>query len=181
MTEAAPDQVNGHDKKADAELDKRAMKIARATLTGDVRDLILKELKDTKNGKPWDTRGELDQMKTIAEVKHFAETIVERVVEIVAAGGRKVMRAKLGKITINDGVKADLEISAVDEERHKFFDAQGRYVSLIVADPADFTGERAPVAINKQQKEMALDGAGQGKETPLPGPEAANPNPSAQA
>ena len=153
MTETAAS--NGHD--PERELDAQALKIARETLTGDIRDIMLNDMKERKAGLPWNLRSEAQQAEIIDQVTRMSESIVARCVAIVAAGGRKNIYAKLNKITIKDGIKAEIELPKTDEQRHTLFDSQGAMVMIVIADPEPFTAERAPVPITpppKDQSEM---------------------------
>lgn len=156
-----PAQANGLDENPDCELDARALKLARETLTGDIRDTILNDMRDRKTGGlPWTLRGEADQADIIDRVTRLSESIVARAVGIIAAGGRKTIHAKLNKITIKDGIKAEIELNKTDEQCHTLFDSQGAMVMIVIADPEPFTAERAPVPITKPpepQQEMPFD------------------------
>jgi hypothetical protein len=150
--------------KTEEELERQAQlrmqRLARETLTGDVRDIILNDMKDRANALPWNLSGEKEQQEVIEHARRIAEHLVHRVVEIVAAGGRQVIQAQLEKITIKDGITATLELSQHNEQRHRLYDAQGSTVMIIVAEKEPFEGERAPVAINRPQKEMFDGGDG---------------------
>lgn len=135
-------------------LDEAALKIARETLTGDIRDLILTDLKDHKSPLPWNLRGEEAQREVIERVTNFADGLVSRIVRIVAAGGRNVVQATLAKMTVKDGIKAELELSQFDQQRHRLMDAVGASVMVVVADTEVYQGEREPVTPLKDQPEM---------------------------
>lgn len=155
MTDKAANQtVESAAATAENDMDARAMKIARATLTGDVRDIILNDMKERKTSLPWNLRTEDQQAELIAQVTSMSLSIVERVVEIVAAGGRRTIRANLTKITIKDGIKAEIELSKQDEQRHELFDSQGSMVMIVIADAEIYEGDRKPVTIEGPQKEM---------------------------
>lgn len=135
-------------------LDAAALKIARETLTGDIRDIILNDLKDRKTSLPWNLRGQEAQQQTIDQVTRFAEGVVERCVKIVAAGGRKCIRASLTKVTVKDEIKAELELLKSDEQRHQLMDSVGASVLVVIADTEIYQGEREPVLATKDQKAM---------------------------
>lgn len=158
MTQHTKPTPEEEEAKQDKEMTQRAAKIARETLTGDVRDIILNDMKDRKNTLPWNLRGEAEQAVLIDQVNRMSVSIVERVVEIVAAGGRRTIRAQINKITIKDGIKAEIELSKSDEQRHELFDSQGAMVLIVIADAEAFEAERVPVIINKPQSEMFEDG-----------------------
>lgn len=116
--------------------------LATGTLTGDIRDFLLDRVKTM--GKPWAAMTEDEQSDQIHAAKDAAETIVRRACEIIASGGKKAMIGTLESVTVKDGVKAVVKLSKTDEQRHSLIDAQGHAVSVIFADAAPYTGERAP-------------------------------------
>ena len=139
------------------ELDEAALKIARETLTGDIRDIILNDMKERKTSLPWNMRPEAAQQDAIDQVTRMAQSVVERCVKIVAAGGRRVIHAHLAKVTVKDGIKAELELSKSDEQRHQLMDSVGASVLVVITDAEIYEGERAPVFAAKDQKSI-LDG-----------------------
>lgn len=135
-------------------LDEISLKVARETLTGDIRDVILNDMKERKTSLPWSMRTEAEQEAVIDQITRLAESIVERAVKIVAAGGRKTISATLKKVTVQDGIQAVLELSKTDQQRHELIDATGTPIMIVVADPAAFTGECEPVFPSPDQKPM---------------------------
>lgn len=154
MTQSAAQKKEEEEEKQEQEMTQRAARIARETLTGDVRDIILNDMKDRKNTLPWNLRGEAEQAAVIDQVNRMSLSIVQRVVEIVAAGGRRTIRAQLNKITIKDGIKAEIELSKSDEQRHELCDSQGSMVLIVMADAEAFEGERAAVRITPSQGDL---------------------------
>lgn len=162
------DTLNGTDN-AEQKLDERAMTIARDTLTGDIRDIILTDMKDRKTSLPWNLRGEEAQQQIIDQVTRFAEGIVTRAVQIVASGGRKVIRAQLTKVTVKDGIKAELELLKSDEQRHQLMDSVGTSVMVVIADPEIYQGDREPVTPTRDQPEIFDSETGEIKDPPPKG------------
>lgn len=145
--------------------------IARETMTGDLRDLILDFLKNDKNPLTWNLRGEQEQMDVIARVELAVNYAAERAVKLIAADGRKTITARLDKVVIKDDIQALLVLSKDNPDRHYVFDSQGTPVLIVVADADEFTGERAPVAINPKQASLPMeepDEDGAGMEDPQP-------------
>lgn len=145
----------------EAQLDARALRLARTTLTGDIRTLILTEMKETKSNLPWNMRPEKEQQEMIDRVTAFAEFIVERAVNIVASAGRRTIPAMLTQISVKDGIKAMIEISQIAEQRHLLMDSVGSPVHIVIADPAEFTGERRPEHPTPDQTSILPDDSGQ--------------------
>lgn len=155
MTKGKRNEPTTPDEKPEAEsLDDRALKIARETLTGDIRDIMLNDMKDRKTSLPWNLRNEAAQQELIDQVTRMAESIVTRTVKIVAAGGRRTIQAHLKKITVTDSIKVEIELSKMDQQRHDLIDATGASVLIVVADAEIYEGERAPVTAKPDQKPM---------------------------
>lgn len=139
-----------------------AIELAAATLTGDLRDFILDRLRHEQSKRPWHERTESEQRATVHDVDAAVRRVVQGVIETIAAGGRKTIKATLESVTVKDGIKAVLLLSKSDEERHKLIDATGDRVLIVVADADEFTGERDPVEIKPDQPEMFKGGNGAG-------------------
>ncbi len=163
--EAAVAAANEEEAKDESDLDERALRIARETLTGDIRDIMLNDMKEKKSNLPWNMRSEAAQTAIIDQVTRMAESIVTRVVGIVAAGGRRTIHATLAQLTVKEGIKGVIEVSQFDEQRHLLMDAVGSRVQIVVAEPESFTGERKPVPIIQDQKSLITDEGAEGSET----------------
>lgn len=151
-----PEAINGvHYADADAdepEYDDAANReIAIETLTGDLRDFILDRLKHEQNKQPWHMRSEAEQRDTVHAVEAATRSVVTRAIEMIATRGLRTMKATLEQVVVKDGIKAVLIMSKHDAGRYQLMDAAGAKVLISVADPDEFTGERAPVAINPDQ------------------------------
>ena len=145
-------------------MDARAAKMAAETLSGDVRNLLLADMKDPKNNTIWSLRGEKGQREAVDRANAFAIYLIERVVSIVAAGGRKTIQADLKKVHVGESIRADLELSRTDEQRHQLMDACGSKVLIVIAEAGSFIGERAPVVIDKDQPAMFDDSGEDGED-----------------
>lgn len=135
-----------------------ALDLAAETLTGDLRDFILDRLKHEQSKQPWHQRSESDQREAVHQVESAVRHAVTEAVEIIAGHGRRTIKATIEQITIKDGYKAVLTASKHDESRHHLADAQGKTVLIVVADPDEFTGERAEVEISPDQATLLGDG-----------------------
>ena len=134
-----------------------AIAFAADTLTGDMRDQFLDRLRHEQNKQPWHLRSEADQRETVHQVEAMMRDMVERAVEIIAAHGRRTIRATVEQVPFKDGIKAVLTTSKFDANRHHLSDAQGKTVLIVVADADEFTGEQAPVEISPDQAAMFED------------------------
>lgn len=131
-----------------------AIDLATETLTGDVRDWLLDRLRDWQANGPWNEQSQNVQHATIAAADFGARHLVREAVKIIAARGRRTIVATVESVVFKDNVKATLTASKHDENRHELADAAGSSVLLVVADTAQFVGERAPVAVKPDQATM---------------------------
>jgi hypothetical protein len=138
-------------------IDASPIEMAVDTLSGDMRDFILDRLRHEQNKRPWHERSEAEQRDTIHAVEAHVQSAIRQAVELIAAQGLKTMRATLEQVVVKDGLKATLTMSKHDESRHQLLDSTGATVLVVVADPEEFTGERAPVAVKPDQSTMLGD------------------------
>lgn len=148
--EAAP----AADTDLDDDIQEQTIAVARETLTGDIRDFVLDRLRHEQDKKPWHQRSEADQRDTVHSVESGVREAITKAIEILAAGGRRTIKATLDQVTVKDGVVGKLVLSRHDPLRHALFDSVGSTVLIVVADPDDFTGERAPVEIHPDQGDL---------------------------
>jgi hypothetical protein len=133
-----------------------AMDFAADTLTGDMRDMFLAMLRFDQDKRPWCDRPEAKQREIIHHVDEHCRDIVTQAVTIIAAHGRRTIKAQIEQITVKDGIKAVLSLSKFDQNRHNLIDAQGSTVLIVIADAEQFVGERAEVPIKPDQPILAL-------------------------
>lgn len=135
------------------EADSTALKLARETLTGDIRDLILGDLKDSKTALPWHLRSEAEQSDMIERVTKLAEGIVERAVKIIAADGRPTIVATLKKAGTNgEFIEGVVRFGKSDALRHEFIDAAGSEVLMVVCGSEAYQGQSKPQYPTPDQK-----------------------------
>ena len=128
--------------------------IAVETLSGDIRDFILDRLRHEQSKMPWHQRSEADQRDTVHQVEAAVQDVVRRAVELIAAQGLRTIKATLEQVTVKDGIVGKLVMSKFDAQRHALTDSVGSTVLVVVADPDEFTGERKPVEITPDQREL---------------------------
>jgi len=88
-----------------------AARIARTSASGDLRDLMLDEIKQHQ-ARPWNERPEQDQHAIVNRVEAIAEAAVSRIVHIGAGDGRRTIAGMLEQFTTKDGIKATITFSA---------------------------------------------------------------------
>lgn len=145
------------DKKPGVKLSPLTLKVARETMTGDLRDAALQWIKQLQ--KPWQQLSEADQRIVIESVTKGAAFAVARAVDILAAGDFVTIDAALEQYSEKDGLKATLTLIATDESVLALHKAKGTRVRLVVSDARPFDGERKPAKPEPDQK-------------PIPGTEA---------
>ena len=129
--------------------------IAKKTMTGDLRDAILQLVQSQK--KPWAQIGEAEQRGIIANVEQRVGHMVNSVIDIISADGRKTIIGKLDSVTVKDGLKAVVTLSKDSELRHDLVDSQGSLVALVVADREAYTGQKAEAKVDKDQPALKID------------------------
>lgn len=131
--------------------------LASETMTGDLRDFILDRLKHEHSPLPWDMRPEMEQIETITRTEAAVRTWVHRACVMIAAGGQKAARGSMVKLLAKDGIQMQINLAASDPLRHELMDHVGNSVLVIIADVDQFSGERAPVKVTKDQKDILDD------------------------
>lgn len=137
--------------------EKTAIDIARHTMTGDLRDCLLDFMKHEKNPLPWNMRPASDQAHVIEKVTKAVTVAVEKAVNIIAADGRATIVGKLEKITVKDGIKAEVSLSKGDPQRHSLVDCQGDVVLMVIASGDAYDGERRAALPDPDQPSMLGD------------------------
>lgn len=138
--------------------------IARETLTGDLRDIIIDIVKTTKNLKPWKDMKESEQKELVAKIENRTEHAIKKAVRHIAADGRKTVSGTLEQITVKDGLKCVITLPKHSDMRHSVIDAQGATVLMVVVDDSRFKGEKGPVKTDKDQPDLPV--ADKGKNIP---------------
>lgn len=129
------------------------------TLIGDVRDLILQEMRDAKDALPWTVRSEKDQAAMIDRADRFAHNLVRRCVEVIAAEGRPAVSVLIEKWEVGKGLK--LVAKGVDTEENVTAMMHGGKAAYVVFGAIDaFDGEREPIQPAPDQGQLLDDDDG---------------------
>lgn len=140
------------------------------TLVGDVRDLVLQEMRDAKEALPWTVRTEKQQAEMIDRADRFARTLVSKVVNAVAAGNNPAVPVTIKEWKVTDELKVALVGAATLQNMHSMIDG-GSIGFLVFADKEPFQGEREPVKPTPDQADLIDDGSDEDDGRPSP-PEA---------
>lgn len=131
-------------------------------LRGDLRDAILDRLKAMP--RPWTTMSEAQQRDMIGSVDLAARELIRKAVALLAANGFPALPAKLVKAQIKDGLQCQVDLSRHDPQRDRLLDHMGKPVMIVLADLAEFMGEREPAKPDPDQPELP---GGDGKVAPF--------------
>lgn len=130
--------------------------IDTSTLTGDVRDLILQEMRDSKDHRPWTERNEDDQDAMIDRADRFATSLVAKIVREVAILGRPSVTVQIKKWEVGDALKIAAE-GVVSEQNATTLLHGGRIAHIVFGDIDDFKGERAEIKAVPDQGDLEYD------------------------
>lgn len=140
------------------------IEIARETMTGDVRDALLDQVKHAKlGGTPWAKMTEQQQRGLIDRFSTLADDVVARVARIVAADGRMVISGEVDKLDVKDGkdgalLQARFVCHRSEGSLTSLGMAVGKTVSMLIQDIQPFRGERAPARPDPDQPNLGLAG-----------------------
>lgn len=142
----------------------------RTTLIGDVRDALLDEQKHSKNPLPWSNRSEAEQQRTVERADIFARDIVESVMAIVAADGRKAITAD--RATVRLTPKGQIEVKMLMPYTKDVWTDLGESLHILIVP----TGARNPYEGERRTKDSLVskdqpDMLGDDPEDPRPGPD----------
>jgi hypothetical protein len=127
------------------------------TLTGDIRDALLTHVRSIK--VPWAMLAEEEQQEAIAAISKTAEYAVRQIASIIAMRGFPHVIASLGKWTVKDGIKLELEVSSLVENIHALAEHGNGSAVLVLAEPSVYMGERAPAKADKDQPDLPINKA----------------------
>lgn len=142
------------------------------TLMGDIRDAILDRLKAMP--KPWTVMSENEQRDMIYGVESAAENLIRKASLLIAANGYPTIQGQVESSTIKDDIKTVVRVSKSHQDRLSLLDASGHSCLIVIADVAQFMGERAPATPDPEEPELDIPVADNGEATE---PEAGEPVP----
>lgn len=124
--------------------------LAKETLTGDIAAFLIDRLRQFP--KPYQQMSEAEQTEQIEQAKTAAKELVRKAVNIVASGGRRVVQAELGKITINNGLKAEIKANTASAD--ELISVQGRPILIVTNGDDEFSGGEDKLKADPDQREM---------------------------
>jgi hypothetical protein len=132
------------------------LEIAEAsTLSGDIRDALLTHLRAIK--VPWAMLAEDEQQSEIEAISKTAEHCVRQCCALMAQAGAPHVHAKISKWTVKGGdLKLELAVTPLVENMIALAEHGSRGAVLVLADAADFMGERAPAKPDPDQPDLPM-------------------------
>jgi hypothetical protein len=125
------------------------------TLSGDIRDVILMHMRDMK--VPWTMLNEDEQGDKINAARSCGEDVVRRCVQAVLKTGFKSVVVQIGPIKIDKDIEVKVHAQPI-ALNVELLAAHGKQSAvLILAEAADYFGERAPQKAAKNQPNLPLD------------------------
>jgi hypothetical protein len=148
--------------RAMAEIDAAAETVVfeRPKMVGQVRDLILTILRS--QDRLMHQKSEAEQRDTASHCQDLADTIVGKIAEVIASGGKQPIRALMGTITMGESIKIAMvakPLSPADEDasvralRH----AYGKHVVILVASADDFKEELGEADVESDEPPLNFD------------------------
>lgn len=129
--------------------------IDRETMVGDMVQCVLDELKVLP--KPWQAMPEQQQKDTLHRIQDRCESVIEQVVDMIAAEGFVTLEAALEQTVIKDGIKMVLTSSIVGDEFFKFMEASPKRVKVVAADSKRFVSAKGIPKADPDQADMIAE------------------------
>jgi hypothetical protein len=127
------------------------------TLSGDIRDALLTHVRSIK--VPWAMLSEEEQQETIDAISKTAQNAVRQIGAIIARRGFPHVLVGVEKWTVKDGIKLEVTASSLVENIHRLAEHGNSAAILVLTDPSDYIGERAPAVADKDQPDLPIDKA----------------------
>jgi hypothetical protein len=128
-----------------------------ATLSGDIRDALLTHLRAIR--VPWSMLAEDEQQAEIEAIQRTAEYAVRQVAAIIAQAGAPHVQARIVRWTVKgDGLKLELAVTPLVDNMIALAEHGSRGAVLVLADAADFIGQRAPAKPDPDQPDLPMHG-----------------------
>ncbi|ACR28672.1 DNA translocase FtsK [Burkholderia glumae] len=135
-------------------MSENVLNMTAATIGKDLLSAVVTELKLLPD--VWVKLSENKQNDVIDRLRACVEHNVKMATHLIASDGRVTVQGDLEQLTIKDGVKATVKFSSAAPNLHDLYDAQGKAVLLVVANPAEHTGGMDEVRGEADQRSMDL-------------------------
>ena len=131
------------------------MRIARETMVGDLRDLMLDVFRDDMNAA-WKMLREDQQRAVIDRISQRARAAVGRIARIIAADGQPTLTATVDQVVVKDGLKVVLKLPKTVDSLHHLGMGEGNTCLIWVGNTGPYQGERAPAEPDHDQPSLGL-------------------------
>lgn len=165
----------------DNELDLDGL-LDESTLTGDIRDVLLTHMRSWED--PWSKLSERQQEDKIRVCANLADDLVRRAVLLVSNRGLPHLIVEVGKITLDKGIKIDVNAANLIDNVHAIAEHGKRPAILVLASVAQFNGARSQPKGEPDQRSLTLgseytQGDGEGFDDPANEPDGLDDEPAA--
>ena len=133
---------------------KTLLSMTSETVGRDLLQALVQEVKLLPD--VWAKIAKAKQDDVIDRLRNRVETNVKMAVHLISAEGRTVVAGDLDQITIKDGVKAVVKFGVNAANLHELYEASGKAVLVVVANPAQHTGGMEKVEGESDQRAMDL-------------------------
>lgn len=127
------------------------------TLSGDIRDALLTHVRGIK--VPWAMLAEDEQQEAIDAIANTAKNAVRIIASIIATQGLPHVVVSVGKWTVKDGIKLEVEASSLVDNITKLAEHGNGAAVLVLSEPDMYIGERAPAKADKDQPDLPINKA----------------------
>ncbi|WP_175785519.1 cell division protein FtsK [Burkholderia ambifaria] len=134
--------------------DKNVLQMTADTIGKDLLSALVTELKLLPD--VWVKLSEKKQNDIIDRLHKRVDHNVKMATHLIASNGRTVVAGDLEQITIKDGVKAVVKFSGAAPNLHELYDASGKAVLVVVANPDEHTGGMDEVRGESDQRGLDL-------------------------
>lgn len=129
------------------------------SLVDDTRDFLLGQIK--ARPKPWSATSKAEQQDVANACEHAAKELTRKVVEALAAQGRKAVRVLLTKINIGDDIVISGKVkvgepATEDAAITMLHHARGKFVLLTPASADDYVAGRE-AEVDEDERELAFE------------------------
>ena len=128
------------------------IELAAETLRGDLRDTLLGWFK--AQPKSWPFMSEREQRDLADAADRYAREVVKQACQIIAAGERPCIVAKLVEYREKDGVEAKLKLASKGEIVAALHEACGKEVLIVTSGAEEFMEEAGGPAIDSDQPNL---------------------------
>ncbi len=118
--------------------DKHVLQMTAESIGKDLLSALVTEIKLLPD--LWVKLSEKKQNDVIDRLRARVEHNVKMATHLIASDGRIVVQGDLDQITIKDGVKAVVKFGGSQPNLHELYEASGKTVLVVVANPGEHTG-----------------------------------------